>query len=386
VIKKEETFESHRPIELCGEKPNSDGSRHLWQIPVVRDLFWIALAATVLVVAHYLRDILIPILIALGLAYLFDPAIEKAERRWRIPRLGTTLLLLIGLIIAAIILISLLGPILVSQVASLGKNLPAYIDRISKQYDVHLGELPGQITNATEALIKDPVSAIQALFSGTGRFFGVLGSVIGITTSVVVFVLLVPIYFVFFAWRFPAIVAWVSRFVPSKRKTRIAAMANRIQEIFGAFFRARLLICLIMAALFALGWTFVGVPYAFLLGVITGFLCLVPFASVIGWPLAVLLKYLEATGVPQSFDWIAILVWPSVVYLVVQFVEGWVLTPLVHRGSTNLSAITIIIVVFIGGAAGGVIGFILAIPVASSLKMIFEETVLPTAESWAQRH
>ena len=373
-------------MELCGEKPNSDRSRHLWQIPVVRDLFWIALAAAVLVVAHYLRDILIPILIALGLAYLFDPAIENAERRWRIPRLGTTLLLLVGLIIAAIILISLLGPILVSQVASLGKNLPAYIDRISKQYDVHLGELPGQITNPTEALIKDPVSAIQALFSGTGRFFGVLGSVIGITTSVVVFVLLVPIYFVFFAWRFPAIVAWVSRFVPSKRKTRIAAMANRIQEIFAAFFRARLLICLIMAALFALGWTFVGVPYAFLLGVITGFLCLVPFASVIGWPLAVLLKYLEATGVPQSFDWIAILVWPSVVYLVVQFIEGWVLTPLVHRGSTNLSAITIIIVVFIGGAAGGVIGFILAIPLASSLKMIFEETVLPTAESWAQRH
>jgi len=249
-------------MELCGEKPNSDRSRHLWQIPVVRDVFWIALAATVLVVAHYLRDILIPILIALGLAYLF----------------------LVGLIIAAIILISLLGPILVSQVASLGKNLPAYIDRISKQYDVHLGELPGQITNPTEALIKDPVSAIQALFSGTGRFFGVLGSVIGITTSAVVFVLLVPIYFVFFAWRFPAIVAWVSRFVPSKRKTRIAAMANRIQEIFAAFFRARLLICLIMAALFALGWTFVGVPYAFLLGVITGFLCLVPFASVIGWP------------------------------------------------------------------------------------------------------
>ena len=168
-------------MELCGEKPNSDRSRHLWQIPVVRDVFWIALAATVLVVAHYLRDILIPILIALGLAYLFDPAIENAERRWRIPRLGTTLLLLVGLIIAAIILISLLGPILVSQVASLGKNLPAYIDRISKQYDVHLEELPGQITNATEALIKDRVSAIQALFSGTGRFFGVLGSVIGIT-------------------------------------------------------------------------------------------------------------------------------------------------------------------------------------------------------------
>jgi uncharacterized membrane protein len=163
-----------------------------------------------------------------------------------------------------------------------------------------LGELPGQITNATEALIKDPVSAIQALFSGTGRFFGVLGSVIGITISVVVFVVLVPIYFVFFAWRFPAIVAWVSRFVPSKRKTRIAAMANRTQEIFAAFFRARLLICLIMAALFAFGWTFVGVPYAFLLGVVTGFLCLVPFASVIGWPLAVLLKYLEATAVPPG--------------------------------------------------------------------------------------
>src|SRR5207249_8805858 len=222
-------------MELCGEKPNSDRSRHLWQIPVVGDLVWIVLAATVLVVAHYLRDILIPILIALGSAYLFDPAIEKAERRWRIPRLGTTLLLLVGLIIAAIILISLLGPILVSQVASLGKNLPAYIDRISKQYDVHLGELPGQITNPTEALIKDPVSAIQALFSGTGRFFGVLGSVIGITTSAVVFVLLVPIYFVFFAWRFPAIVAWVSRFVPSKDRKSTRLNSSHVSISYAVF-------------------------------------------------------------------------------------------------------------------------------------------------------
>jgi predicted PurR-regulated permease PerM len=166
----------------------------------------------------------------------------------------------------------------------------------------------------------------------------------------VLFFLLVPVYLFFFAWRFPDIVGWFARFVPASRRARVAHLKRRIDDIVAAFFRARFLICVIMSALFAFGWTLVGVPYALLLGLITGFLSLVPFASFLGWPLALMLKYLEATPEPQSFSWMAILVWPSLVYLVVQFIEAWVLTPLVHRGSANLSAVTILIVVFIGCA------------------------------------
>jgi hypothetical protein len=69
-----------------------------------------------------------------------------------------------------------------------------------------MGDLPAQIAKVGEAIRKDPIPTFQTLFTGTGRFFGVLGRVIGITTSVVLFFLLVPVYFFFFAWRFPDIV------------------------------------------------------------------------------------------------------------------------------------------------------------------------------------
>lgn len=88
------------------------------------------------------------------------------------------------------------------------------------------------------------------------------------------------------------------------------------------------------------GWALADVPYSFLLGLVTGF----PYLSVIGWLLAVRLKYLDViTGDTASFGWLPVVVWPSLVYLMEQFVENWILTPLVQSRSMEMSAITVLI-------------------------------------------
>ena len=123
------------------------------------------------------------------------------------------------------------------------------------------------------------------------------------------------------------------------------------------FLSGRFLIGLLTAGMYAGGWAFVHVPYWFLLGVVTGFLTIVSYLSAVGWPLAILLKYLYViTGDTASFGWLSVIVWPSLVYLIVQFVESWILTPLVQSRSMEMSAITVVIVVFIGGAVGGFYG------------------------------
>jgi predicted PurR-regulated permease PerM len=358
---------------------------HLWEIRAVRDLFWILVGIALLLLVYRLRDVFLPVLLGFSLAYLFNPLVEAAEEKLRLPRALTALLLLLVLSGAAVFLIAWLVPILVAQALNLFQNLPRYVDYVASRFDLGRGDLSAELQKGAAAVKHDPVTAIQSVFTGTGRFFGVLGSVIGITTSFAVMVVLVPIYFFFFAWRLPAIVAWFGRFVPASRRERVFEMAGRIDAIVAAFFRARLLIAALMGSMFAIGWTLAGVPYAILLGFVTGLLSLVPFASIVGWPLALLLKYLDATSGGAAFSWVEVLLWPTVVYAVVQVIEGWILIPLIHRGSANLSAVTILIVVFVGGALGGVIGFVLAIPVASSIKMILEETLFPRLESWARQ-
>ena len=85
-------------------------------------------------------------------------------------------------------------------------------------------------------------------------------------------------------------------------------------------------------------------------------------------------------------EWLSVLVWPSVAYLAVQFIESWVLTPWIQSQSTDMSAVTVLIVVFIGGAIGGVYGLLLAIPVVACIKILIQDLVLSRIERWAERH
>jgi len=122
------------------------------------------------------------------------------------------------------------------------------------------------------------------------------------------------------------------------------------------------------------------VPYWFLLGLGTGVLSLIPYAATLGWPMAVFMKYLEVSTSQSlaSVDWMAVAFWPSLVYGVVQILEGWVLTPWIQRQSTDLSAVTILLVVLIGGALAGVYGLIVAIPLTACLKILLKELLVPT--------
>jgi predicted PurR-regulated permease PerM len=196
------------------------------------------------------------------------------------------------------------------------------------------------------------------------------------------------VYFFFFAWHFDRITGYFARFLPASRKNQWLDIFRRMDLAVSGFFRGRLLIALITGIMYAIGWFATGVPFWFLLGLGTGLLSIVPYVSVVGWPLAVLLKYLDVvtTSGASSVEWLSVFVWPSVAYLAVQFIESWVLTPWIQSQSTDMSAVTVLIVVFIGGAIGGMYGLLLAIPIAACIKILLQELIVPRIERWAERH
>jgi predicted PurR-regulated permease PerM len=200
-------------------------------------------------------------------------------------------------------------------------------------------------------------------------------------------VFLLPLYFFFFGWHFDRMLSALARFIPHSRRAHAIGVLQRMDAAVSGFFRERLLIALISGILYAGGWALTDVPYWFLLGIGTGILTLVPYVSAIGWPLAVLFKYLDSlTGSGAASDWVGILVWPSVTYLIVQFIESWSLTPWIQQGSSEMNAVTLVIVLFIGGAVGGLFGLIFAIPIAACIKIMFQEWVLPQWTRWAAEH
>jgi predicted PurR-regulated permease PerM len=369
------------------EAARSALGRHVWDIAAVRDVFWIGSAAFLLWFGYELRGVFTPVLIALLLAYLVNPLVGTAERRWGVPRPVTITALLIAMAIVGAALAAWLGPIVSEQMQTLAKKTPQYLQRATQTYGVQVGTLSEQFNTLLTRLQDDPLSVLQPLFLGTSQAFGVIGQVIGTTTEVALIIVLIPIYFFFFSWHFDGMVETVGRFLPVRRKARILTIIGRMDQAVSGFFRGRLVIAVITGVLFGVGWAMTGVPYWFLLGVVTGVLNIIPYASAVGWPLAIALKYLDAvTGSGGSVDWLSIALWPSLPYLIVQFVDGWLLTPWIQSQSTDMNAVTVLIVVFIGGAIAGFYGLLLAIPAAACVKILLEEVVMPRWERWAAEH
>lgn len=366
--------------------------RHLWQIVPVRDVLWILLGVFLLWFGYQLRAIFIPLLLAFALAYLVDPLIRWGKRYCKLPRPVTISLILILLVVGGMSLLAWLGPELLKQFAELLRGLTHYLQALTLKYDLDpLRTLETQLEKWVQRMEENPVGFLientEILLTGTTQAVTVVGRVLGTTTYMGAMILLIPVYFFFIAWRFGSIMDKIKELIPVKKKEQTLAIAKEMDEAVAAFFRGRLVVSLITAVLFSIGWSplLANVPYWLILGISAGLLNFIPYAAALAWLAALIFKGLEV-GFGNGFQLWAVIIWPSLAYGIVQFIDGWLLTPWIQGRSLNLSTITVIIVVLIGGAVGGIYGLLLCIPIAACAKILFTELILPRLHQWAEEH
>lgn len=365
---------------------------HIWTVRWVRDLAVLLALLGLFLAGYALRAIFTPVLIALFLAYLFEPIINWIEQRYRIKRLHTVCLALggVGLALGVIGLIAV--PALVSQTSALVQSIGAFVreppeavnawfSRIGIEFSAW-GE---RLSAGLEQLREDPMRVLRMILAGTEPTFNFLGGFLGTATYVLVTLVLIPIYFFFFSLNFPALYG-LDRYIPASQKQDAHRILNRMDYAVASFFRGRVVIGAIMAVLFWIGFWIVGVPNPLILGLVTGFLNIIPFLAVLGWIAAMALYAIQSLNSDAGFSWLYVLVGPSVVYGIVQMLEGWVLTPWIQSKSTDLHPVAIIIIIFIGGAVGGMYGLLLSIPVAACAKIVLQEWTLPRLRNWARTH
>jgi predicted PurR-regulated permease PerM len=356
----------------------------LWEIALVRDVAWVALAVAGLALVYYLRDVFVPLLIAFLLAYVCRPIVTNLRRRCRVPPALSTALLLVFFVAAGAGLTAWLGPKVARQAAALAERAPQYAQALSERYEIQLPDWKEDLQRWGEQTQREPRSLLAGLLAGARRALGLFGTALGVTTQLVIGLVLIPVYFFFFSWRFERL-AEVKQLVPARHRERFLRTVGEIDRAFAGFFRGRCLVALIMTVMFCIGWALADVPYWFLVSAASGLLSLIPYAAALGWIAAVFLKYLDMTAGPEApgFDWLAVFIWPSLVYLAVQAIEGWLITPWVQSRSTALRPATVILAVLIGGLLGGLLGMLLAIPVTASLKILSQEFLLPRIKSQA---
>ena len=224
------------------------------------------------------------------------------------------------------------------------------------------GELRGE--NATKA----GKVGMQAA-GGMAHFAaGLFGSFMALIT----FLFLLPIYTWFLLFELDNIHGFIRRYLPARDRDRFARIGGQIGEVLANFFRGRLLVALIKGLYMTVFLWLVGVEYPLLMGLGSGFLSLIPF---VGAMMGGVLAFAVAT---LTMPFGAALLWTLMVFVSAEMVEGYILIPKILGDSLGLPPLVVLFSVFLGGAALGVFGLLLALPLTACLLILVREFVLPS--------
>ncbi|MSR42066.1 MAG: AI-2E family transporter [Phycisphaerales bacterium] len=391
---------------------------HLWQIQGIRDILVVGLVVAILYLGYQMRTVTVPLLVALTLAYLVEPVVGYLCTFRFVSRPVAVSLIVFVSALALSITLAIGLPLVIGQGVELLEGarsgrydnaLSSAVESLPKQYRQTVTDLlerfghplgldPVASTTATD--VKPPsttstfVGEVAAGFSTLELpWVSLLGSSASqllafalavLRISLVTF--LIPFYFWFFSVSFPTVVEFFKELVPDEKKDLVFSAVRDMDRAVAGFVRGRIVICFCMGVGFAIGWHLCGVPYAIALGALTGALSIVPYLGGIGVPAAIGMLFIAQFEMPveQRMGLIAIVIWPTVVFTIVQSIEGYILTPIIAGKATNLDPVTIVVAILAGGSIAGIYGMLLAIPAAACGKIAIQRQVLPRLKDWAR--
>lgn len=419
---------------------------HLWHLQPVRDILVIAIVVLTIYAGYAMRTVTVPLLVALALAYLVEPVVSRISRwrRMNRPLAVGAILAVLGVVLG--IAVALVVPLAVGQTLSFAENLRNHrydgaiervIEVIPEQYrdDAQTwvnrviyptgkgAEAPaadGAAPDATQPPAEPvpapaptpspapaPVAQAEPAADGVlsalpesvrsvaldNPIFSILGAGSRQVYSFVLGVLelglvafLIPFYFYYFSVHWPAITGFFAKLVPDERKGTVFDIVSEMDRAVAGFVRGRIVICILMGVMFAIGWQICGVPYGIALGLLTGAFSIVPYLGGVGVPIAVGLLVIDQFGMPvdQRMPVWGMLLWPTLVFVLVQTIEGYLLTPVIAGKATNLDPVTIVVAILAGGSVAGVYGMLLAIPAAACGKIAIKRIVMPRLVEFAR--
>ncbi len=311
--------------------------------------------------------VLTDIVIAVLVAYLLFPAVRPLARYMpRALAVAVVYVLLIAIVGGAL---AALAPVLSGQAQSLAHDFPATMARAKAEVqNPGATSLPliGQFEPALRGLIAQYASRIDAL---TGAAAGVVGEhafgVIGGTARVLVDTVVTLLMAFFFMTDVERIRALFLRMVPAPRRAVAQDFIDDCDKVIGGFVRGQVLLALAVGIAATIVLLLTGVHYAVLLGIFTGVASIVPLVGPIIGAVPAILVALFTAGLVKGLIVLAL-------FVVVFELQGHVLTPIVIGRALGVTPLVIFLAILVGAEANGVLGMLLAVPLAGIARVVID--------------
>ncbi len=340
-----------------------------------------------LVFVYLVRDVLLPFFLAFIVAYMLDPPVDWLEARWGLNRVSATVMVLTLLTL----LLVLLGYYLADQAVEFAQgfgglleNPPDVVNGLRSRLPVSLQKYldafmrtgdTADLLEGTLQFLRDHLSTVAETLTGSTDLLVLFATrtlgVLGVIVNLIVFLFSV----IYFLRDFDRILEQFSRLVPPRYRSELRSTLREIDELMRAFFRGHLIVCLTLGVLYGGGYLLVGLEGGFLVGFLSGLLNVVPYLGpTVGFSMALVLA-LYQFGMTY---WVLTVVG---VFVVVQSLEGNVLTPNIVGGAVGLHPVVVIFALMLFGKLFGFLGLLFAIPLAAILKVLLRRVFQRYRES-----
>ncbi|MEY3382587.1 MAG: hypothetical protein RLZZ17_325 [Actinomycetota bacterium] len=325
------------------------------------------IAITLLRALASASDVFILLIISIYLAAGLNPAIEFFVKRGL--RRGLSIFVVaLSVIATAFLFIILVIPPVIRQVDLFIQSLPETIQSLTNNRQIAR-------LNDQYQVIDNLVAQAQEWISGGQLFATLYGGVIGVGKTVLsgTFALLtVFVLTLYFMAALPKFLSVIYRLAPASRRNRVSAIGDAITNRIGIFVGSQILIAATAALFITLYGLILDIPYAAALGMVVFFAGLIPLVGhFIGATIFTLVALTQSLGTA-----IAALVG----YAIYQQIENYLVMPRIMKRSLSIPGIVTIVAALLGSALFGLIGAILAVPMAAALLLILEEVVFPKSD------
>jgi len=333
---------------------------------VLRLIVSVGVLAAGLAIVYALREVLLPLFLAMALAYVANPAVSWFEARGHSRTTGTLVITLLLVLLATGFFLYLI-PAIGAQVRHLEERLPAYTARIQSQFLPWLAGLQQRFPKQyAEVELRARAALAEQMPRIASDVTAWLGHVLSSLASLVLFLLdlvFVPVFAFYLLVDLPRIKHAAREMIPLPYRAVVVERAHELDVAVSSFVRGQLTIAAILAVIDATGLVLLGVPLGLVLGLLAGLANFVPYMSlVVGLAPALLLSWAEDQSPAR-------LLGVAAVFAGGHLLEGMFLSPRILSKSVDLHPVWVLLSIIVGGSLFGLVGMVIAVPTAAAIQV-----------------
>lgn len=336
-----------------------------WNLPT-RYLFLGLLLVLGVFGLWYIRSVSEPLVIAAFMAYLLIPGVNFLTKRTKLSRRAS-----VNLVFSVFLLMLVGAPasmsLFLGEAEQIARDLTSLYNQLITilvhpyyiaGYPIDLGQLANSLVEFRDTFVATIGENALQLLEQTS-----MGALWIIVT-------LVAVYYFLSEW--PHLRERFINSFPEAYHAELEELYQRIRTVWMNYLRGQILLMFIVGVVFTIAWTVIGIPGALALGIVAGFLTLIPdVGPFLAAMLAVGVALLEGSSwIPLSSIWVGVIV--LAVYLVLIAIKNFWLRPYIMGRSVHMPEPLVFIFIIMATVLWGILGALLVIPVSASLAVIFD--------------